>query len=307
MLESDGLNMLPRPGEPESTLEPGMSAPTPGLGVTLPAPAIIRPLAIGPFPNVPNMPDTSMPGGNGVAIEAPPGWFFDFDPGTGSARATFNGEVQFVSGGAAGTVASFNGRTGAVTLLPADITGANGVLNNNGVLTNPTITNATMLSGMAVSGVATLSGGATISSQCNITGDASGSNAPTGDVGEFFSNTLGNISLASATWQSIGGFAANLTAGDWDVWGSVTFGGTALCSLQTGGLTTNFASPATGLIVGSVWTLSVSSAILGGCGFTVGPVRFSIAAATGIYLAAEATFPSGTATAGGVIFARRRR
>lgn len=302
--KSDGLNMLPRPGEPESALVPGMSAPS-SLGVKLPAPAIIRPLSVGPFPNVPNMPDTSVPGG--VPLETPGAWIFDFDPGTGSARATFNGEVQFVSGGASGSVASFNGRTGAVVLLPADVSGANGVLNNNGVMTNPTITNATMLSGMSVSGVATLSGGATISSQCNITGDASGSNAPTGDVGEFFSNAVGNVSLATATWTGLGGFTALLTAGDWDVWGNVQFGGTALCSLLTAGLTTNFSSAAAGLVAGSIWQLSVSTATLGGCGFGVGPVRFSISTPTNIFLAAESTFASGTSQAGGTIFARRRR
>lgn len=300
MLESDGLNMLPRPGEPESSLTPGMAAP---LGVKLPASPIIRPLSVGPFPNVPSMPDTSMPGGNGVAIEAPPGWFFDFDPGTGSARATFNGEVQFVSGGAAGSVLSFNSRTGAVTLLPADISGANGVLNNNGVMTNPTITNATMLSGMSVSGVATLSGGATISSQCNITGDASGSNAPTGDVGEYFSAAPGALAISTGAWTSLGSLA--LTAGDWDVSGDVTVTPSVAASSLAGGLSTSSGSG--GLVAGGVASLGLSVANLAQNTLALPTTRWSLAAGASVFLLATASFASGTCTGQGHLWARRRR
>src|SRR5215470_5113839 len=110
--DADGLGMNPRPGEPESSLVPGMAAiafaeaPEALIGVA--------PMA---------MPDTSVPGP--VALQQPGTWVYDFNPATGSSRATFTGEVTFTSGGSATAgVTSWNSRTGAVTLTGADLTGA---------------------------------------------------------------------------------------------------------------------------------------------------------------------------------------
>lgn len=110
----DGLNMAPRPGEPESALLPGMAAPAPNS-------------ARGGPPGVEalDMPDTSGPGP--TAVQSPGTWVYDFDPANGMARATFNGEVNFTSGGSATAgVTSWNTRTGAVSLTLADITAVGG-------------------------------------------------------------------------------------------------------------------------------------------------------------------------------------
>jgi Chaperone of endosialidase len=122
---ADGLGFAPRVREPESALAPGMAVPAPRAAVGgRDAPAAL------------NMPDTSGPGLQ--AILEPPSWNYDFDPGTGSARATFNGIVQFTSGGSASSgVSTFNGRSGAVSLTLADITGAGGA-----PLNSPTFINA---------------------------------------------------------------------------------------------------------------------------------------------------------------------
>jgi hypothetical protein len=125
----DGLGMLPRPGEPESGLQPGMSAVTgkatrsraEGAGALEVEQAVSLPL------------DTSI---GPVALEQPASWNYDFDPGTGLSRATFSGEVSFASGGSATAgVTTFNTRSGAVTLLAADVTGAGGAPANNPSLT----------------------------------------------------------------------------------------------------------------------------------------------------------------------------
>ena len=98
----DLLFQLPRPGEPESNLIGGMAAPAPQL-----------------------MPDTSGPGP--VATQEPNSWYYDFNPASGVARATFNGEVSFTSGGSATAgVTTWNGRTGAVVLTSSDVTAAGG-------------------------------------------------------------------------------------------------------------------------------------------------------------------------------------
>jgi hypothetical protein len=90
MAPFDGLNMAPRPGEPESAMLPGMAAPRPQA-----SPLRGSGLLLAPLPAA--MPDTSLPGP--VALQTPNTWTYDFDPGTGSARATFNGQVSFTSGG----------------------------------------------------------------------------------------------------------------------------------------------------------------------------------------------------------------
>jgi Glycine-rich domain len=114
---SDGLGMAPRPGEPESNLLPGMAAPRPEIE-PLDAESLLGPLV------PPNITDTSIqaPQPPGLTLQEPPRWQYDFDPANQLARATFPGEVAFVSGGPiVPVVSSFNTRTGAVTLQTADV------------------------------------------------------------------------------------------------------------------------------------------------------------------------------------------
>lgn len=88
---ADGLNMAPRPGEPESALVPGMSAPL-----------VLPPAYVGgglPVPSPSIMPGT---GGPGLGpLQTPVPWVYDFTA-AGVARATFNGVAAFAPDQAAG-------------------------------------------------------------------------------------------------------------------------------------------------------------------------------------------------------------
>src|SRR5215472_14162674 len=199
MLEADGLGFLPRPGEPESNLIAGMAAPR--------APEAPQAAIPGIAPAA--MPDTSVPGP--VALQSPNPWVYDFDPGTGVARAQFVGEVTFTSGGAAGSVTSWNTRTGAVVMTTADITGAGGA-----PIASPAFTGASSFSStLAVTGALTPTGG--------IVGVNGASNAAAGNIGEYVTASLAQGSAVNLP----GGTATNLTsisltAGDWDVFGVVS-------------------------------------------------------------------------------------
>jgi len=107
--EGDLRYQQPRSGQPELATLAGMATPAPrdvqeGLGAGTLA----------------NIPDTSIsPSG---AIQEPGTWVYDFDPGTGSARATFNGEVSFISGGSSTAVylpLTGGTLTGSLTIAPA--------------------------------------------------------------------------------------------------------------------------------------------------------------------------------------------
>ena len=114
---SDGLNMLPRIGEPETSLG-SSEKPAGGLFAFLAA----------------NIPDTSGPPPT-PNVQAPGRWIYDFDPASGMARATFNGLVTFTEGGSEGAgVTSWNGQTGAVVMTNDDITAAGGLSNPDAAL-----------------------------------------------------------------------------------------------------------------------------------------------------------------------------
>jgi hypothetical protein len=125
-----------RIGEPESSIA-GAAQPAGG-----PSPFL-----------APNIPDTSGPGP--TALQEPAAWTYDFNPATGSSRATYNGEVtaNAISTPAAG-VDSFNGRTGVVVLDLADVTAAGGAPIDSPIFTgNPAA--PTRLAGDSSGGLAT--------------------------------------------------------------------------------------------------------------------------------------------------------
>lgn len=135
---------LPPIPPPESALLPGMAAPMPQN-----TPQTLFPMT-GGFPNIP---DSSIPGPL-AQLEENPGWIYDIDPANGQMRATFNGEVTFTSGGAAGSVTSFNTRTGAITLTAADVTGVGALVNPSVALTG-TPTAPTAAPGTSTTQIAT--------------------------------------------------------------------------------------------------------------------------------------------------------
>lgn len=138
-------------------------------------------------------------------------------------------------------------------------------------------------------------------------GVTDGSNAAAGQVGEYIEATFaGPVGLAGGgTAADVG--SIGLTAGDWDVSGSVVFASSAgnLISVVAwvGTASAALADPGASAINTNVGTTRFSS----GTRLLAGPVRFNVAAAVTVYLGASATFPSGTASAAGHLGARRVR
>ena len=134
---------------------------------------------------------------------------------------------------------------------------------------------------------------------------------PTGKIGEYISATVASgsaVSLSNNTPANV--TSISLTPGDWDVWvngyfngGATTTVGNLIVSISTTSATLNTANG----------NLAVSQEnnelIFGGSGqsLNTGAVRISLAATTTVYFVAQAGFAVDTATAYGIIQARRRR
>lgn len=136
-----------------------------------------------------------------------------------------------------------------------------------------------------------------------IVGTTTNDDADAGKVGEVGTATASGVSLVTLTAKTV--TSVSLTAGDWDVTGSIRFtiGGT--CSAIASGVsTTNNSLPAAPLyqfIGAATGTIGSGSAI------SAPMQRFSLSATTTVYLVAQSNFTTSTVTAQGTIFARRVR
>ncbi|PXX41084.1 hypothetical protein NA66_1001694 [Burkholderia pyrrocinia] len=154
----------------------------------------------------------------------------------------------------------------------------------------------------------TISANSTItpSSTAGIVGTATNDNANAGSIGEFLSSTIlvgSAVSLTNGVNANV--TSLSLTAGDWDVWGSVSFnpGGTTVTNYVYGWISTVSATNPTPPQSGMT-TVSTSGAAFS---LAIPPQRFSIASTTTVYLEAQSGFSTSTQAAYGFIFARRRR
>ena len=145
----------------------------------------------------------------------------------------------------------------------------------------------------------------TPSSTAGIVGTTTNDNANAGSDGEYSTNTTNTTSLTNNT--SANCTSVSLTAGDWDVSGTISFNAAATTTISA-------------LDLG----ISTTSATLGGLGtankyietFSTGPasdvlstpvVRESLSAMTTVYLVGLASFGTSTMTCDGFIRARRVR
>jgi hypothetical protein len=128
-------------------------------------------------------------------------------------------------------------------------------------------------------------------------GVTDGSEADAGDVGEYLTASAAGVPLANNVLVTVA--TLNLTAGDWDVSGGVTFHLTGVTATAYGAgidvlgqlIVGNAMTTASGL-----WLLSAGA-----------PVRRNVTAATTVNLVARAGFTAGTVAADGMIAARRVR
>jgi hypothetical protein len=141
--------------------------------------------------------------------------------------------------------------------------------------------------------------------QPNIVGTTTNDNAAAGSVGEFVSSIVSAGSAVSFTNNVDRNITSiSLTAGDWDVQGSVFFNPSIAGSIvRCWCSTTSATSPDNSLMV----QVNLASGTTANCGLTTPPLRISISGTTTVYLSARTVFSSGTSTGCGGIYARRVR
>jgi hypothetical protein len=136
-----------------------------------------------------------------------------------------------------------------------------------------------------------------------IIGNKTGSNVTAGSVGEYLSNSTSGTSMTTNT--SANCTSLPLTAGDWDVSGSIQFnpaGSTTVASIFSGISTTS-------ATLGSLGSLSTLAATLttGISQIQSTPVfRVNVSGSTTVFLVGQASFGTSTMTCNGFIEARRR-
>ena len=146
----------------------------------------------------------------------------------------------------------------------------------------------------------------------SIYGTATNNNAAAGYIGEFVTSDIPSgsaVSLVSTTSKTI--TSISLTAGDWDVFGSVWFtgGATSTVSLLKGGVNTSTNTlPANELqCVPFIAQTAVTAFNVNDVGSAIPTTRLSLASTTTVYLVGQATFGVSTCAGYGLLSARRVR
>jgi hypothetical protein len=145
----------------------------------------------------------------------------------------------------------------------------------------------------------------TPSQTAGVVGTTTNNNANAGSVGEYITATGTGVSLTSGTAANV--TSISLTAGDWDVSGSILIvpaGSTSVTESASGINTTSATLPASSLY----WIIQSTALTTGGSqGGAVPSQRISLASTTTVFLIGHATFTVSTCTATGTIRARRIR
>lgn len=221
-----------------------------------------------------------------------------------SSAALTSGLIMI--GGGAGACPSITATgTGVLTALGINVSTVGSFVINGGTLGTPSSGVGTNLTSLNAS---QLSSGTVPAARTNghQNGTATNDNAAAGEIGEFMSNTGSNIALTTGTAAQVA--TVTLTAGDWDVWGSIAFlpAATTTSSTLLGVVSLTSAS-ASG--IASPCTTSMAYAGTAGANQSVpvGVCRVSVATNTPVYVNIDAFFAVSTAQGNGTIFARRVR
>ncbi len=201
------------------------------------------------------------------------------------------GQIQFGSNAGANTLATFSPIASAVNyvLISSAVTGTGPSIQGFGTDTNVVLN----LTGRGNGGVA-------------VQGTTAGGNAASGNVGELISSVINNasaVSILSNTPKNL--TSISLTAGDWDVFGNITFIQAtvtlqnAFCWISTTSATLPDAS------LYNDFTTSTSQMAQFGLGAPY--FRASISTTTTVYLSGQVALAAGTCVMCGGIYARRVR
>jgi len=140
--------------------------------------------------------------------------------------------------------------------------------------------------------------------QPNIVGVTNNSSAAAGSVGELISSVVlvgAAVSLTTGVSRDVTSIA--LTAGDWDITANAFLTRTGDVTAHSVWTSDTSATAPDAALVNQV---NVGSA-LGNCGIPAPSIRYSLNVPTTIYLSVASIFTTGTVTACGGIYARRRR
>lgn len=152
--------------------------------------------------------------------------------------------------------------------------------------------------------VVTASGLIVPASAVGIKGTTTNDNAQAGSWGEYQAGNGGAVSLTSNATSNL--ISLNLTAGDWDVSGTVQFIPTSVTSASSFlvGITTTSATMPTA--VGQLFALQFAMSSPAPSHFSTPVFRFSLASTTQVYLVANSTWTGGTMSANSSIIRARR-
>ena len=152
----------------------------------------------------------------------------------------------------------------------------------------------------------------TFSSTSGVIGTTTNDSAAALSVGELLSTVVlvgAPVALTTATAANIA--TLSLTAGDWDVWGSVwtnPAAGTTTTKVQAAVSQTTATLPTTPALGTSLSVLTgITTAATEAVVLQTGATRISLAGTTSVYLVASVTFSVSTMGGYGAIYARRRR
>jgi len=207
--------------------------------------------------------------------------------------------------GTAGKILRSDGTNNVYTTSTfADTYTASNLLYSNGANTVTGL--ATANSGVLVtdaSGVPSIS--TTIPKDVQHVGTTSAGNATAGDIGEVMTSNIpiaSKVSVSNNTAKNV--TSLSLTAGDWDVYGNVTFTIGGSCTVIIAWTSTTSAT----LPDNSLWAAQVDAGGVGNNSALVAPIlRVNVNTTTTVYLGAYATFSTSTVDASGTIYARRVR
>lgn len=144
----------------------------------------------------------------------------------------------------------------------------------------------------------------------DILGTATNDNAAAGYIGEYVSSNVpigSAVSLTTGVAKTV--TSISLTAGDWDVGGTVGFseGATTTCTQQIAGISTTNNTLPTSPGAGAYAQQGGTGVNGTGAVMPTGTTRISLAATTTVYLIAQASFAASTDAAYGFLWARRAR
>jgi hypothetical protein len=247
--------------------------------------------------------------------------------GSSADAPAFRAAIQSAQRGANADITALTALTTAMTVAQGgtNATTAAGARTNLGAAASGANADITSLTGLTAaltvaqggtgvttstgSGAGVHAGSPTITTP-DIIGTSTNDTAAVGSVGEMISSTILTASAVALTSGVIANITSiPLTAGEWEVWGTVCMkpAGTTTMSNVGGAINTVSATFPTAPAGGAVVSLPYATPAGQNPQFPVGRVRISLAAPTTVYLLVAATFAVSTNAAFGYLGARRVR